>query len=91
MRSAKPCSGAGRKAGDRLGALTAIVDAAEGGMAYDQMLDFDNAEGDALLTAGIDGLIDQTRSIERVVTALGYGAIEVEGSDSLDAPSTIFQ
>ena len=64
-------------------ALQAIVDAAEGGLAYDQMLEMGNAEGEALIMAGVNGLIDQTRSIERVVTALNFGAIEVEGSDSL--------
>jgi putative iron-regulated protein len=36
-------------------------------------------------------LIDQTRSIERVVTMLGLDQIAFEGSDSLDAPSAVFQ
>jgi putative iron-regulated protein len=39
---------------------------------------------------GVNGLIDQTRSIERVVAALG-ASIEVEGSDSLDNPDAVFQ
>lgn len=72
-------------------ALQGIVDAAEGGMKVDQMLAPGNDEGEALMMAGIDGLIDQTKSIERVVTALGLGAIEVEGSDSLDSPASVFQ
>jgi putative iron-regulated protein len=41
--------------------------------------------------AAIDGLIDQTRSIERVVTALNLDAIQFEGSDSLDNPDAVFQ
>ena len=36
-------------------------------------------------------LVDQTRSIERAVAALGLGAIAVEGSDSLDNPDAVFQ
>jgi putative iron-regulated protein len=40
---------------------------------------------------GVNGLIEQTRSIERVVTALGLDGIDFEGSDSLDNPSAVFQ
>ncbi|MGR3480790.1 imelysin family protein [Salipiger marinus] len=72
-------------------ALGAIKTAAEGGMAYDQMLDPANAEGEALVMAGVDGLIDQTRSIERIVTALSLDSIAFEGSDSLDNPGAVFQ
>ena len=74
-----------------MAALSAIVAAAEAGMAYDQMLAPGNAAGEALLEAGIDGLIDQTRSIERVVTALGAEGVSIEGSDSLASPSAVFR
>jgi putative iron-regulated protein len=43
-----------------------------------------------LIMGGVNGLIDQTRSIERVVGALGT-SIEVEGSDSLDDPEAVFK
>lgn len=72
-------------------ALDAVRSAAAGGMAYDQMLDRDNPEGAALLTAAIEALVTQTRSIERAVTVLGLDRIEVEGSDSLDNPAAVFQ
>lgn len=72
-------------------ALGAITDAAENGMAYDQMLARDNAEGEALILGAVDALVTQTRSIERAVAALELGGIEVEGSDSLDNPNTVFQ
>ena len=72
-------------------ALTAIVAAAENGMAYDQMLDRRNAEGEALIMAGVDGLIDQTRSFERIVGALSLHDVAFEGSDSLDDPNAVFQ
>jgi putative iron-regulated protein len=71
-------------------ALAALKAAAEGGMAYDQMLAPGNAEGEALIMGGVNGLITQTASIERAMTALGLTAA-FEGSDSLDNPNAVFQ
>ncbi|WP_370311131.1 imelysin family protein [Sagittula sp.] len=73
---------------DKLGA---IVAAAEDGFSYDMMLERGNAEGEALIMGGVEALVDQTRSIERVVSALSVDGIEFEGSDSLDNPSAVFQ
>ncbi len=50
-----------------------------------------NEEGNAIVQAAIDALIDQTRSIERVIAALDLHNIELEGSDSLDNPNAVFQ
>jgi len=50
-----------------------------------------NTEGNAVVQAAIDRLVDQTRSFERVVTALQLGGVKVEGSDSLDKPNEIFK
>lgn len=72
-------------------ALARIKTAAEAGFAYDRMLERGNAAGEALIMGGVNGLIDQTRSIERAVATLGVRAIDFEGSDSLDAPSAVFQ
>ncbi len=72
-------------------AAKAMVARAEGGEAYDQMIGPGNAEGNAVVQAVIDDLIDQTRSIERIVVALNIGQIEIEGSDSLDDPNAVFQ
>lgn len=71
--------------------LGRIKTAAEAGFAYDQMLERGNAAGEGLIMGGVNGLIDQTRSIERVVTALGLDQIAFEGSDSLDDPNAVFQ
>ncbi|EBA09425.1 imelysin family protein [Sagittula stellata] len=71
--------------------LGAIVAAAEDGFSYDMMLERGNAEGEALIMGGVDALVDQTRSIERVVSALSVDSIDFEGSDSLDNPSAVFQ
>jgi putative iron-regulated protein len=50
-----------------------------------------NAEGNAVVQTAIDGLIDQTRSIERAVALLQLDGIQFEGSDSLDDPNAVFQ
>jgi putative iron-regulated protein len=70
-------------------AMKAKGDAGE--MAYDQMIGDGNPEGNALVQAAIDGLLDQTRTIERIVVALDLGPLELEGSDSLDDPQAVFQ
>lgn len=72
-------------------ALGRIKTAAEAGFAYDQMLARGDAGGEALIMGGVDALIDQTRSIERVVTTLGLDQIAFEGSNSLDDPNAVFQ
>lgn len=72
-------------------AMQAIADRAAKVEAYDQMIGEGNKEGNATVQAGIDGLIDQTKSIERVIAALDLGSIKLEGSDSLDNPNAVFK
>ena len=72
-------------------ALARIKTTAEAGFSYDQMLERGNKTGEVLVMAGVNGLIDQTKSIERVVVLLGLDSIEFEGSDSLDDPKAVFQ
>ena len=74
-----------------MAAMDAIVRAAEGGEAYDQMIAAGNHAGNARVQAAIDALTAQTRAIERAVAALGLAAIAIEGSDSLDDPEAVFQ
>lgn len=74
-----------------MAALGALKAAADGGFAYDQMLEAGNAKGEALIMGGVNGLVDQTRSIERVVNVLQLDGIAVEGSDSLDNPDAVFE
>ncbi|MEM1101859.1 MAG: imelysin family protein [Pseudomonadota bacterium] len=75
---------------DAVLALGRIKTAAESGFTYDMMLARGNSAGEALIMGGVNGLVNQTRSIERVVAALGT-EIEIEGSDSLDNPEAVFQ
>ena len=79
------------KLGATMMSLGRIKTAAEAGFAYDQMLERGNTAGEALIMGGVNGFIDQTRSIERVVNALGLDQIAFEGSDSLDDPEAVFQ
>jgi putative iron-regulated protein len=71
-------------------ALGALKAAADGGLAYDQMLAAGNAEGEALIMGGVNALVTQTASIERAMVVLGLTAA-FEGSDSLDNPNAVFQ
>ena len=74
-----------------LDAMNAMADRAQKIEAYDQMIGEGNAEGNAVVQKAIDGLIDQTRSIERVIASLDLGTVTLEGSDSLDNPDAVFQ
>ncbi|GIT88928.1 imelysin family protein [Roseobacter sp. OBYS 0001] len=71
--------------------MSEMKTAAEAGFAYDMMLERGNEAGEALIMGAVDALVDQTRSIERAVVALGVDQIEFEGSDSLDDPNAVFQ
>ncbi|WP_315925738.1 imelysin family protein [Mesorhizobium sp. SP-1A] len=71
--------------------MEAIKARADAGEAYDQQIGEDNKEGNATVQAAIDALIDQTKSIQRVVSALKLDAIAFEGSDSLDSPDKVFK
>lgn len=72
--------------------MQAIVARAEGGEAYDQQIGEGNDAGNAVVQAAIDGLIAQTRGIERAVALLNLGdAVTIEDSDSLSNPDAVFQ
>lgn len=71
--------------------MEAMQARAVAGEAYDQQIAEGNTEGNATVQAAIDGLVDQTKSIERVVSVLKLDAIAFEGSDSLDSPDKVFQ
>ncbi|MEZ5812516.1 MAG: imelysin family protein [Rhizobiaceae bacterium] len=79
------------KLGTTVAAMQAIADSARGGEAYDQQIGEGNDAGNARVQAAIDALIDQTKSIERVIAALELNRIEFEGSDSLDDPDAVFE
>ncbi|MBI1651022.1 peptidase [Hyphomicrobium sulfonivorans] len=69
--------------------MQAIVDRAEGGEAYDQMIGEGNAEGNELVEKAIQALIAQAKALERDVGVLQLKAIQFEGSESLDNPGGV--
>ena len=70
--------------------LRVLKDTADSGkMKYDQMIGDGNAEGNKIVQDAIDGLIAQTRAVEKAVDALKIGALAIEGSDSLDNPTAV--
>ena len=72
-------------------AATVMVKRGENVEKYDQMIGEGNTEGNAVVQHVIDGLLDQTKSIQRVIAALDLGTIKLEGSDSLDNPQSVFK
>jgi putative iron-regulated protein len=55
------------------------------------MIGPNNPEGNAVVQAVIDGLVDQTKTFERIVATLKLKAIKFEGSDSLDKPDAVLK
>lgn len=77
---------------ETLVAMNVMADRANGGEAYDQQIGEGNAEGNAVVQAAIDGLIAQTRGIERAVALLELGDdVTIEDSDSLSNPDAVFE
>ena len=77
---------------DTIGKMKIMADRAKAGEAYDQQIAEGNAEGNAVVQAAIDGLIAQTRGIERAVAVLELGdAVAIENSDSLSNPDAVFE
>jgi putative iron-regulated protein len=69
--------------------MQSIVDTAEKGEAYDQMIAEGNEAGNAKVQAAIDALVAQAKALEKALPALGLSKIEFEGSDSLDNPKKV--
>lgn len=69
--------------------MQVIVDSAESGETYDQLIGENNDAGNAKVKAAVDALVAQTKAIERAVNVMGLDQIAFEGSDSLDAPHKV--
>lgn len=76
---------------DTVAKMQVMVDRAESGEHYDQMIGPGNDKGNTVVQAAIDALLVQTQAIERGVAALNLGSVDFEGSDSLDSPETVIQ
>ena len=76
---------------DTLAKMHVMADRAEAGEAFDQQIGEGNEEGNAVVQAAIDGLIAQTRGIERAVALLQLADVTIEDSDSLSNPDAVFE
>ena len=76
---------------DTMVKMQAMADRAAAGEAYDQQIGEGNDEGNAVVQAAIDGLIAQTRGIERAVALLELEDVSIEDSDSLSNPDAVFE
>lgn len=70
-------------------AAAVIVKSAENGEHFDQLIAIGNDKGNAEVQHFVDTLVDQTKSIQRIVPTLGINDIQFEGSDSLDSPDAV--
>ncbi|NLD00063.1 MAG: peptidase [Gammaproteobacteria bacterium] len=61
--------------------LQVMVDAAENGMAFDQMIDPDNAAGQQIVRDSIAALVEQTTGIEQAALALGITELNPDTAD----------
>ncbi|MCV2402624.1 peptidase [Marinomonas sp. C2222] len=72
-------------------AAQAMVDAAEQGQTFDVLIATNNTVGNQLVQTFVDSLVNETRVIEEVIHELDLQGIALEGSDSLDNPSAVFE
>ncbi len=76
---------------ETLQAADALRARAADGMSYDMMLQVGNDEGKALINSLIDGLVAQSRSIERASAALDLAGVVLEANDTLEGAGDVFQ
>lgn len=69
--------------------MKALKERAETIEAYDQMIGEENEKGAAVVQGAIDALIAQTADIRRAASSLQLKSVQIEGSDSLDAPNKV--
>jgi len=73
-----------------LSKMQVLVDSAvQDGVAYDQLLAAGNPEGNDKILDAVFALVAQTRQIEKAVGVLGLDEFAIEGSGSLDNPSSV--
>ncbi len=70
-------------------AMQAMVDEAGKGRTFDVLIGANDTAGNQVVQNVVDALVAQTKTTEKVIVALKLTNIELEGSDSLDSPSSI--
>lgn len=67
-----------------LARMRVLVESADNGMAYDQLIGANNPEGNAKVSAAIDALVAQTKTIEKSAKIMGLDSIASGGSNGPD-------
>ncbi len=70
-------------------AMQVMADRGEAGETFDVLIGAGNTAGNQVVQDAVDGLVDETKTIEKIIGALDLDGIELEGSDSLDNPSVV--
>lgn len=70
-------------------AMQAMVDEAAKGRTFDVLIGANETAGNQVIQNVVDALVAQTKTTEKIIVALKLNGIELEGSDSLDNPSSI--
>ncbi|WP_271272546.1 imelysin family protein [Aliamphritea hakodatensis] len=70
-------------------AMQVMADRGEAGETFDVLIGAGNTAGNQIVQDAVDGLVDETKTIEKIIGALDLDGIELEGSDSLDNPSLV--
>ena len=74
-----------------LAATDALRLAKAAGQSYDMLLAVGNDEGAVLITALIDALVAQSRTVERISTVMQVSGVVVQGDDTLGSAGDVFQ
>jgi putative iron-regulated protein len=70
-------------------AMTELLTQAEKGNTFDVLIGRDSAEGEEIITRIVNALMEETRTIEKVINELSLVNVSIEGSQSLDNPSAV--
>lgn len=70
-------------------AMQVMVDQAAQGNSFDVLIGQGNDAGNKVIQNIVDALVAQTKVTEQIIQALSLENIELEGSDSLDNPSSV--
>ena len=70
-------------------AMQVMADRGEAGETFDVLIGAGNTEGNQIVQDAVDGLVNETKTIEKIIGTLDLDDIELEGSDSLDNPSVV--
>lgn len=64
-------------------AMTALVELGEAGQTYDVLIANGNVDGEAVINRIVSALMEETRTIEKIINVLQLQNVSIEGSSSL--------